>query len=175
MPSTLTLLTGAAEETREVAATISGFVQPGDLLVLSGDLGAGKTTFCQGFGRALGVTTPITSPTFTLHHRYRGHLEVHHLDAYRLEELEEVVDLGLAELLDSGGVTLIEWGENILAALPAAYLEIALRLGEGDDDRVLHLRTVGRPWAPRMRSLGEALSRFGVRGLAAGSPEDGSC
>lgn len=162
MPTTLTLLTGAAEETREVAATISGFVRPGDLLLLSGDLGAGKTTFCQGFGRALGVTTPITSPTFTLHHRYRGRLEMHHLDAYRLEELDEVADLGLAELLDCGGVTLIEWGENILPALPADYLDVAMRLGEGDDDRVVELRPVGRAWSPRMRALGEALARFGA-------------
>ena len=108
---TVVALTTSVDETRELAAALVALARPGDVLVLAGDLGAGKTAFVQGFGRGLGVAERITSPTFTLVHVYEGRLPVHHLDVYRLEQLSEVLDLGLAEMLDDGGVVLIEWGD----------------------------------------------------------------
>ena len=99
-------------------------------MVLAGDLGAGKTAFTQGFGRALDVTEPITSPTFTLAQQYEGRMVVHHLDVYRLDQLAEVAELGLSELLDDGGVVLIEWGDAILPVLPNDYLEVRLTFGD---------------------------------------------
>ena len=123
---TLVARTSAVGETQALAAELAALAEPGDLIVLAGDLGAGKTAFVQGFGRGLGVTEPITSPTFTLAQQYEGRLLVHHLDVYRLDQLGEVAELGLGELLDDGGVVLIEWGDAILPVLPNDYLEVRL-------------------------------------------------
>jgi tRNA threonylcarbamoyladenosine biosynthesis protein TsaE len=149
----LSARTTSAEETQRLAASLAKLALPGDLLVLAGDLGAGKTAFTQGFGRGLDVTEPITSPTFTLAQQYDGRLPVHHLDVYRLDLLGEVADLGLSELLDDGGVVLIEWGDAILPMLPSDYLEIRLTFGAGDDERRVVLRSVGPSWARRQVSL----------------------
>ena len=150
----LAMGTTSALQTQEVAASLAALVQAGDLLVLCGDLGAGKTAFTQGFGRALGVTTPITSPTFTLANRYEGDaLTVNHLDVYRLSHIDEVQDLGLHELIDGRSVTLVEWGDAIVGALPGGYLEVRLSLGVGPDDRLLEFRIVGPAWAAREEGL----------------------
>jgi tRNA threonylcarbamoyladenosine biosynthesis protein TsaE len=149
--------TSSSKESVQLAAAIAELARPGDLILLSGDLGAGKTTFAQGFGAALGVTERITSPTFMLVNQYAGRLELNHLDVYRLDQVEEVLDLGLAEMLDEGGVTLIEWGDTIIPALPADYLEVHLQLGEGDDDRVVEVHQVGPRWSARTRALTTAL------------------
>ena len=102
-----TVPTASADETQTVAARLAVLVRAGDLIVLCGDLGAGKTAFTQGLGRALGVTAPITSPTFTLANRYEGdNLTVHHLDVYRLARIEEVRDLGLPEPVSYSHLTL---------------------------------------------------------------------
>jgi tRNA threonylcarbamoyladenosine biosynthesis protein TsaE len=153
----LSAATKSATQTRELAAAVAELARPGDLILLVGDLGAGKTAFVQGFGAALGVTDTITSPTFTLARQYRGRLELNHLDVYRLEQVEETLDLGLPELLDGPSATLIEWGDTILPALPADFLEVQLTYGEGDDDRTVHLRPVGPRWGARARALGAAI------------------
>lgn len=149
--------TTGADATRALAAAIAEQATAGDLILLAGELGAGKTAFVQGFGAALGVDEPITSPTFTLAHHYEGRLVLHHLDVYRLERISEIDDIGVSELLDGNGVVLIEWGDAVAPALPNDYLEITLRYGEGDDDRHLELRCVGGRWSARHRTLGEQL------------------
>lgn len=175
---TLVARTTSVGETQDLAAAVAALAQPGDLFVLAGDLGAGKTAFVQGFGAGLGVTEPITSPTFTLAQQYEGRLLVHHLDVYRLEQLGEVAELGLSELLDDGGVVLIEWGDAILPVLPNDYLEVRLTFGDGgpgagdaesdaaigsaagaaDDERLVVLRAVGPGWFHRQVSLLEAIT-----------------
>jgi tRNA threonylcarbamoyladenosine biosynthesis protein TsaE len=150
--------TSSADETKQLAAAIAELTRSGDLILLAGDLGAGKTAFAQGFGAALGITERITSPTFTLVSQYSGRLELNHLDVYRLDQVDEALDLGLAEMLDDSGVTLIEWGDTIIPALPADYLEVRLRLGEGDDDRMLEIEMVGSRWSARTRALSTALT-----------------
>ncbi len=150
--------TSSAAATADLAASVAELAQPSDLLLLTGDLGAGKTAFCQGFGRGLGIDEQITSPTFTLVRSYTGRLDLYHLDVYRLEQMEEVADLGLSELLDDGSVTVIEWGDVIAPLLPQDYLEIRLHIGEGDDDRVIELEPVGQRWSARMRALTSALA-----------------
>ena len=150
-----TLGTASAEGTMAVAASLAGLARAGDLVVLCGDLGAGKTAFTQGFGRALGVTTPVTSPTFTLANRYEGtDLTLNHLDVYRLDHIDELVD--------SRSVTLVEWGDAIAGALPGGYLEVRIRLGDGPDDRLLDFRIVGSEWSDRDAGL-RALTAGGDR------------
>ncbi|MBV8159758.1 MAG: tRNA (adenosine(37)-N6)-threonylcarbamoyltransferase complex ATPase subunit type 1 TsaE [Acidimicrobiia bacterium] len=156
----MTAYTKSADDTRALAAELGAVARPGDLLLLAGDLGAGKTTFVQGFGRALRVEEPITSPTFVIVHTYAGAFPVVHVDAYRLEHLQELLDLGLGELLDDEGVTLIEWGDVVIPALPPEFLEVRLELGEDDDARVVHLRGSGATWAARDDALRGALDRW---------------
>jgi tRNA threonylcarbamoyladenosine biosynthesis protein TsaE len=150
--------TRSVDETRELGAAIAGIARPGDVVVLAGDLGAGKTAFVQGFGRGLGVTERITSPTFTLVHVYEGRLPIHHLDVYRLEQINEALDLGLPEMLDEGGVVLVEWGDAILPVLPHDHLEVRLTFGPGDDDRYVAVRPIGPAWGPRTDALEGVMS-----------------
>jgi tRNA threonylcarbamoyladenosine biosynthesis protein TsaE len=152
--------TKSADDTRELAAQVAGLAHAGDMVLLAGDMGAGKTTFTQGFGRALGVVEQVTSPTFTLVRTYEARIPLLHVDAYRLDSLQEVIDLGLHELLDEGAVALIEWGDIIAPVLPTDFLEIRLEFGDADDDRRLRLRSVGQPWSTRMAALRTALDRW---------------
>lgn len=159
-------VTKSPDDTRALAAALAELARPGDLILLTGDLGAGKTVFAQGFGAALGVTEPITSPTFTLANRYEGRLELNHLDVYRLDQLAEIFDLGLPEMLDEGGVTLIEWGDVIVPTLPADFLEVRLAIDEDDEERRnLEIHTTGSRWTARTRALTTALHRW-IRGVA---------
>jgi tRNA threonylcarbamoyladenosine biosynthesis protein TsaE len=148
--------TTSAAATRELAAALAALARPGDLLLLVGDLGAGKTAFTQGFAEALGVSEQITSPTFTLVRTYKGKHKLNHLDVYRLESVAEAEDLGLGELLEDG-ITLIEWGDTIAKVLPADYLELRFVFGEDDDERAITTRIVGSSWSARQRSLREAM------------------
>lgn len=146
-------------DTAAIATAIADHVGPGDVLVLGGDLGAGKTTFTKAFGAALGIEEPITSPTFTLAQEYHdGRLVLHHLDVYRIDHLDEVAGLALPELCDSGGVVVIEWGDKIIAALPPSYLLVRFVFADHDDERQLHLTSVGMAWSARTRALRDALS-----------------
>ena len=153
--------TASVDETRSVAAAVASLATNGDLLVLVGDLGAGTTHFTQGFARALDVTDRVTSPTFTLANRYEGRLVVNHLDAYRVEQLAEAEDLALPELLEDG-VTLIEWGDLILPALPTDLLEVRITLGEADDDRRIEITPIGLAWQERFARLADALQEWAV-------------
>lgn len=170
-PAQLLARTRSVDETRALAGSLAVVARPGDLILLAGELGAGKTAFVQGFGEALGVTEPITSPTFALAQRYEGKLLVHHLDVYRLDRLHEVLDLGVAELLDEGGVVLVEWGNAVLPALPSGHLEVHLTYGEASDDRSVTLRTVGESWCARQRVLAEAVSPWLAPSRSSSQPE----
>ncbi|HMK11804.1 MAG TPA: tRNA (adenosine(37)-N6)-threonylcarbamoyltransferase complex ATPase subunit type 1 TsaE [Acidimicrobiales bacterium] len=150
----------SVDDTRAAAAAIASIARQGDLILLVGELGVGKTAFVQGFARQLGITSPVTSPTFTLVHRYEGdEVVVHHVDVYRLDRLSEVTDLGLSEMLDEG-VTLIEWGDAVTPALPADFLEVRLSYVDEDDDaRDIAITVVGPSWAGRAASIRTALGR----------------
>jgi tRNA threonylcarbamoyladenosine biosynthesis protein TsaE len=151
------LRTTSAEETHDLGAALAGVLVAGDLLLLVGDLGAGKTAFAQGLGAGLGVEDQITSPTFTLASRYEGdHLVFHHLDVYRLEGLAEVGDLDLPELLEDEAVVAIEWGDSILPALPAEHLEVRLVWEGVDDERTITLVPSGTRWQARRAALANA-------------------
>lgn len=168
MRPTLRARTTSAEETRRLAAALADVCRAGDVVVLAGEMGAGKTAFAQGFARGLGITARVTSPTFTIVHEYPGpRLALHHLDVYRLDQLHEVSDLGVGEMLDESAVMLVEWGDAVLPALGDQHLEIRLSFGDGDDDRHLELTGRGAPWIERHHRLAEALGPW--------TPGEGSC
>jgi tRNA threonylcarbamoyladenosine biosynthesis protein TsaE len=149
------LTSHSPEDTREAAAAVSRSLAAGDIILLGGDLGAGKTTFTQGLGHGLGIDGPVTSPTFTLLHSYesRSGLRLLHADLYRLDHLQEVVDLALPELLEEGAVAVVEWGDLAAPALLPEYLDVRIAFGEQDDERSLTMRPVGPSWCARVRSL----------------------
>lgn len=152
--SSLQVPTASAEETRRLAERLGALVVAGDLLLLGGELGAGKTTFTQGLARALGVEERVTSPTFTLLHSYEGRdMQLLHADVYRLDHLQEIIDLGLPELLEEGAAAVVEWGDRAEPVLLAEHLDVRIFFGEGDDDRVLQLEPVGERWRSRLPAL----------------------
>src|SRR5262245_15034902 len=116
------LETETADDTRDVGEALATLLRPRDTIVLTGDLGAGKTTMVQGIGRGLGVEEHVASPTFTLVREYAGRLDVAHVDVYRLERMQDVVDLALDELGGPERVLLVEWGDAIQDVLPADRL-----------------------------------------------------
>ena len=155
--------TKSADDTRELAAAIAPLLKGGDILLLAGELGAGKTCFTQGLGRALGVTDQITSPTFTLMRPYEGTgLRLVHCDVYRLDHLQEIVDLGIGEAVDEDAVAVIEWGDMAEPVLPADFLEVRITYTDLDDTRRFTLRTVGASWANRAVALGRSIGRWGT-------------
>ena len=161
-------------ETQRFAEIIAGHVRPRDMVVLAGEMGAGKTTFTQFFGRALGVTDLITSPTFNLLHNYgSGRMALHHADLYRLERTGELEDLGLDELQDSGGIIAVEWGDIVGDELGDAlvlrfeHVDQATNDASGKTDE-MQVRSVtvssrGAQWESRFRKLTDELaSKFTV-------------
>ena len=169
------LATESPGATRDLAATVAARCVPGDVLLLSGDLGAGKTTFAQGFGRALGIVEPVTSPTFTLVREYAvadgpgGIRVLLHADVYRLEHLAEVADLGLGQLVEDAGVALVEWGDAAEPVLGDGALSIRLAAVDGDEDRrSVALSADGSAWEVRWADLVAALSPWAFGDTAPG-------
>jgi tRNA threonylcarbamoyladenosine biosynthesis protein TsaE len=150
------LTTHGASETESVAAALGRVLRPGDLVVLTGELGAGKTTFVKGVARALGVQEHVTSPTFTIVQEYDGAVPVAHVDVYRLERMQELHDLGFEELLE-GRVVLVEWGEMIAPVLPSDRVEVRLSMLDDADTRVVEIAAYGPGWAARRATLDDAL------------------
>jgi tRNA threonylcarbamoyladenosine biosynthesis protein TsaE len=156
----LEIVTRSPEETRKAAGGLAELLLPGDVVSLTGDLGAGKTAFVQGAARALGVSDTVISPTFVLVREYRGELPIYHLDVYRLSRLQEVLDLGFEDLLDPAGVVFIEWGDAIDALLPESHLRVELRVQDEDDERLLKISGRGPAWPPRWERLEGLLSSW---------------
>ena len=116
----------------------------------------------------------MTSPTFALVQSYEGRIGLHHLDVYRLAHISETADLGLSELLDDEAVTLIEWGDMILSALPREYLHVRLAAPEGDDaSREILITARGAAWRPRLAALARALERWIAADAAGGESATG--
>jgi len=124
----LTYTLNSLAETERLGVTLATFLKPGDLIALKGDLGAGKTTLTAAIGRGLGVTDPVSSPTYTLIQEYDGPLPLFHFDPYRLDRPEEIEELGLHEYLEREGVTIIEWANRIMELLPPDRVEIEIAI-----------------------------------------------
>ncbi len=163
-------------DTCAIASSLAGLARVGDIIVLAGEMGAGKTAFAQGFGKALGVTEPITSPTFTLVHSYPcgPKLTLHHADIYRLDSTGDVDQLALPELAEFGGIVLVEWGDVVATGF-GDHLEVRLSRDEvgdgaggadGDDDfgldeaRLIELQATGRSWSGRWDRVAYGLEGY---------------
>jgi len=173
-PAPVRLRTGSADDTRALGAALAKGLRPGDVVLLAGDLGAGKTTLAQGIGEGLGVVDHVTSPTFTLVRSYpcptpdepvpglgrRGTAGVRtflHADLYRLENLAEVADLAIAEMVEDDAVAVVEWGDVADPVLGVDAISVRLAEGAGEDERSVTI-SVPRSSGPRRDELGRLLS-----------------
>jgi tRNA threonylcarbamoyladenosine biosynthesis protein TsaE len=159
----LTVVTHSAKETRDIGNAIGAVVGPGDVVLLAGGLGAGKTELTKGIAHALGVRDTVVSPTFTLARRYAGRVPLVHVDLYRLDRVQELLDLGLEEEGDEA-VTVVEWGDIAAAHLPRERLEIRLEPLAGrdatsarPDDRLVSIALHGASWHARDADFQRAL------------------
>jgi tRNA threonylcarbamoyladenosine biosynthesis protein TsaE len=167
------------EGTRSLAATLARAARPGDLVLLIGRLGAGKTVFAQGFARGLGVQGPVTSPTFTLVRQYPcegagGVGQLIHADLYRLDQLAEVADLALPELLEDRAVALVEWGDVGRPVLGDSALEVELTtIGDasatdgGAEPRLVTLSARGQTWSDRREAVHALVEPFAGQSVEA--------
>jgi len=153
----MTIRTGSPDATRALAAALGPLLEPGDVVSLVGDLGAGKTAFAQGLAHGLGVAGPVTSPTFTIVQEYDGRIPIAHVDVYRLETIQDLYDLGFDELIDDGRVTIVEWGDLIAQALPPDHLVVRIDPGDADTERVLELSFHGARWLGRRAEIEQAI------------------
>ncbi len=154
----LTLRTETADETRAVGEAVAALLRLRDAVLLTGELGAGKTTFVQGVARGLGVEEHVASPTFMLVREYSGRLDIAHVDVYRLDRLQQVVDLALDEIGAGNDVLLVEWGDAVEGLLPEERLRVELTTEDGSDARRILVTPSGTSWTEREDELALALA-----------------
>src|SRR5699024_8979025 len=123
---------------------LGSLLEGGDIVCLTGDLGAGKTTLTKSIAKGLDVKDYVTSPTFALINEYKGRVPVYHFDVYRLEGIEDVIDLGFEEYFYSKGVTIIEWGDKIEKFLPEDILTVEMNRGKTDNERIISIFSNGK-------------------------------
>jgi tRNA threonylcarbamoyladenosine biosynthesis protein TsaE len=139
------------DDTRAFGRRLAAVLRPGDLVLLSGPLGAGKTALAQGIGAGLHVRSEVTSPTFVIARVHRGDIALVHADAYRLGDAAEIDDLDLDAAADDA-VTVVEWGEGRAENLNEAYLRVVIERRD-DDTRIVELVPHGGDWADRLEKL----------------------
>jgi tRNA threonylcarbamoyladenosine biosynthesis protein TsaE len=152
-------ITRSAADTHALAERLGTLLRAGDVVVLAGELGAGKTVFAKGIARALGITEPVVSPTFTIVREYDAPLPLVHVDVYRLDHVQELHDLGFDDLVGGDAVVLVEWGDRVLAALPTDRLDVRLTPGGDDDERRISVEPSGNAWATRAAALLSVVER----------------
>lgn len=148
------MVSHSAGETQRLGRLLGEQAWPGEVVLLVGELGAGKTCLAQGVARGLGITEPVLSPSFVILRQYTGRLPLYHIDLYRMERLEEVADLGLDDYLYGDGLSVVEWAERGLGLFPSQHLLIELEfVSETQRRLLLHPRdgryreAVERLWA----------------------------
>jgi tRNA threonylcarbamoyladenosine biosynthesis protein TsaE len=157
----LELTAGTPEDTMAVGEAVASLLREGDAIALTGELGAGKTTFVRGAARALGFDGAVASPTFTLVREYQGRVRIHHVDVYRLERVQDVLDLGLDEMVAEGGVLLVEWGDAVEGLLPDDHLLTEITLMDSEEARRIVVTGMGPSWATRWERLERLTERWG--------------
>lgn len=141
------------KDTEEFGIRLGKLLKPGDIVCLNGDLGAGKTTMTQSIGVGLDIDEYITSPTFALINLYKGRMVVYHFDVYRLENVDELYDLGFDEYFYGNGVCIIEWAEKIEKLIPVDRIVIDIKKNTHLDDRILHISGHGNRYEEIIKEL----------------------
>ena len=154
----LVLRSHSARETARIGSALGQYAEAGDVFLLSGELGAGKTCLTQGIAKGLGVDGYVRSPTFVLVSVHQGRLPLYHIDIYRLDEVAEVVDLGLEEYLAGDGVSVIEWASKALEVFPQPYMLVTLTY-EGENERLIQLEARGERFESLLSQVEKRLSR----------------
>lgn len=133
------------KETYELGQRIGSLAWPGMIILVDGDLGTGKTVLTKGIAKGLGIEEVVTSPTFTLIHEYQGRLPLYHFDLYRLEDADEIYDLGFEEFFYGQGLTVVEWPWRMGDSCPQQYLKISIEKAPeyGEDTRLIRLNSIG--------------------------------
>ncbi|WP_027339454.1 tRNA (adenosine(37)-N6)-threonylcarbamoyltransferase complex ATPase subunit type 1 TsaE [Halonatronum saccharophilum] len=131
----LKIKTSNPEETFEFGKKLGNKLNPGDIVCLQGDLGAGKTSLAKGICAGLGVTVDITSPTYTIVNEYRGRMRVNHMDLYRISKEQQLTDIGFEDYIYGDGVSIIEWPDKSGTLMPDNYLDINMK-GQGNDREI---------------------------------------
>jgi tRNA threonylcarbamoyladenosine biosynthesis protein TsaE len=157
--SRLSSLTSSAADTETLGRSIAPLLEGGDVVLLVGGLGAGKTTFVRGLAGGLGYRGQVTSPTFTLCHGYEGRLRLVHADLWRLERAGEVADLALEEELDGGSVLVAEWGEAADELFGGEALVVHFGPGATESERAVDVEARGKSWRERSEQLGGVLAQ----------------
>lgn len=150
------LTTSAPSETQELGALLAAGLRAGDVLLLEGELGSGKTTFVQGIARGLGVKERITSPTFTLLREHHGRLSLVHLDAYRLEGPLDLFELGVEEYLEEDTALVVEWGDRVKGFFRPPYLEVRFEYAQDEKRRKIVFIPENGDWGERLTGLMQA-------------------
>jgi len=148
----MNLISESPEETQRFGEDLGRLAQPGDLFLLVGSLGTGKTCLTQGIAWGLGIEGYATSPSFVVINQYRGRLPLYHIDLYRLDRIEEVIELGLDDYLYGEGVSVVEWAEKALAVLPKEHLLIEMSF-ISDTSRNLDLKPSGHRYVAMASKL----------------------
>jgi len=159
-PHTFTIT--SAEQMQNFGVALSQLLEPGDVVVLNGDLGAGKTCLVQGLARGLGVQAAVTSPTFVLMRQYEGRIPLVHVDVYRLTSLSDVNDLG-DDVLADDCITAIEWGEAIRPVLGDTFLDIDITVAPTETEperRIVAVQGYGGLWSERNDALSAGVAAF---------------
>jgi len=157
MADARTFKTSGAAQTMRAGALLAGLVAPGDVVLLSGDLGAGKTQLTKGVAMGLGVEEPVTSPTFNILLVHEGRIPLYHFDLYRLDKATELQEIDYDATLEADGVSVVEWGDRFAEARPRAGLAVAIRI-TGDEERQVEVVALGE--------RGEALASAWLDALA---------
>jgi tRNA threonylcarbamoyladenosine biosynthesis protein TsaE len=154
----LILTSASPEETITIARALGETLAPGDVVALTGELGAGKTLFCKGIGVALGIPPErVVSPSFTIVTEYEGRIPLTHVDVYRISSLREAEEIGLSETLSGrGGVCVVEWAEKVAELLPTDCIRVTFTVSDGDRREI----AVAVPDQPRFEPLRARSQRF---------------
>jgi len=154
----MNFISESPEETQRLGEELGRLAQPGDLFLLVGNLGTGKTCLTQGIAWGLGIEGYATSPSFVVVNQYRGRLPLYHIDLYRLDSIEEVIELGLDDYLYSEGVSVVEWAEKALAVLPKEHLLIEMNF-LSDTSRNVVLKPSGERYVEMLSQLKQMAER----------------
>ncbi|AEM78063.1 MULTISPECIES: tRNA (adenosine(37)-N6)-threonylcarbamoyltransferase complex ATPase subunit type 1 TsaE [Thermoanaerobacter] len=143
------------DETIALGEKLGRLLRSGDIILLYGELGSGKTVFTKGIAKGLEINEPITSPTFTLVNEHRGRISLYHFDLYRLDDYTALYDIGYEEYFYDEGVCAIEWPERLGPLLPKERLEVIIQKGEKEDERVILFKDFGRRYEELLKEMGQ--------------------